>query len=140
MTIDLTKLKVGDTVKFRCGGQSIANMVEKSTVSDSFFIGFYDNSSGVSYNKAGDYTVCESPFDIIEVIPLVVPFDWSTVKRGMAFKLSGSVNDIYHYLTDTLNVNSSFKVFEDKYSMLTSVTTFHISNMIRAPEYDLKDV
>lgn len=80
--VDLSKLKAGDTVHFRCGGSLVVE--EQESKSETVKIKFkgYDRYTGFFLNGKQDlYYVC-SPFDIIRVEPA---FRWEDVRPGMAF-------------------------------------------------------
>ena len=69
MTIDLSKLKAGDTVEFRCGGKAIVSDVH----SDGLFHLIFDNNERLSYFNDGDYCGNSvSLFDIIAIHPAKV--------------------------------------------------------------------
>lgn len=83
--VDLTKLKAGDTVEFRCGGKAV---VEKCVmfpdIENVVNITFKGDPTCRGYHQHGDYHYPrKSVIDIINIIPK--PFDWKDVKPGMAF-------------------------------------------------------
>jgi len=81
--IDLSTLKKGDTVKFRCGGEYLLKheLIKNHELTVIRFGGL-----SINYKKNGDvYGENENHiFDIIEIIP--TPFDWDNVEQGMAFR------------------------------------------------------
>ena len=76
MTIDLSKLKAGDTVEFRCGGKAIVTDVSF----DGLFYLFFGNNVSFCYFRNGDYCgdrvsafdIRVSLFDIIAIHPAKV--------------------------------------------------------------------
>lgn len=94
MLVDLSKAKAGDTVKLRCGGSTpIVKITSNGGTYTVQYQGRWSNlhrqdgrrvaTTSEAFNGK---TPHETPFDITEVIPAPVQFDWSTVARGMCFK------------------------------------------------------
>jgi len=136
MTVDLNKLKVGYTVKFRCGGEAVIEKIKPMrhySVFLLFFEGFDGLSKNYSLNGKSSYT--DSPFDIIEIIPKA--FDWKDIKWGMAFKDldSEDYNHTLHYV-GTCPKDKTLHVFSGKYS-----TTGYTKDdgLTRTPEHDIKE-
>jgi hypothetical protein len=82
MTLEekLKSIKVGDTVRLRCGGEVVVTHI----------CNLYKDihTDGMFWFKDGSRSQTQSPFDIIDVIP--APFGWDTVKQGMGFKRIGT--------------------------------------------------
>jgi hypothetical protein len=106
MTVDLSKLKKGDEVEFRCGGKAVVDSVAdaKNPHLDKEirfggslyeYMDYYNN--GVRFRhylgKLGGEQ--RSPFDIIAIHKK--PFDWDTVEAGMAFTCETYAR-IMHYV------------------------------------------
>ena len=91
--VDLSKVKEGDTVYFRCGGKGIVSRIEDSYRFDGIvFISIDGYSNGLHYSPDGMmFSVIKKgqlsgPFDITHVEPSKKPeFDWDDVKVGQAF-------------------------------------------------------
>lgn len=73
MTVDLRKLRVGDTVKFRCGGEVLV-MGVACGVSGLFGVALGKYSCDTTYCVNGVVSGVSNVFDIVEIIPK--PFDW----------------------------------------------------------------
>ena len=135
MIVDLGKLEVGHTVKFRNGGEDIVARMEDSrnvTWITIWFEGYSDDSCRISRSKSGAvFGAKEQPFDIIEVIPK--PFDWKDVKRGMAFRYR---DNIVYYIAPNLNYQR-WSVFETPGDP-NCYNGFANSSLTRTPEYDKK--
>lgn len=130
MTVDLSELKSGDTVHFRCGGSAEIKEVIKCIGAGYNLI--FDDIQYVhtSWDIDGTKQCSQKIFDIIRIEPK--PFDWSEVKRGMAFE---HVNkSVYRYIGDSL-ISYDYAVLE----LLGSSSSFvaNKKNLTRAPEYDL---
>lgn len=82
MTVDLTKLKAGDSVRILDSVLDVENIVDYR--SSSFELTFKNHETKMEYYKDGQYFVNPSIMDILEIIP--APFDWSKVKQGDAFE------------------------------------------------------
>lgn len=90
MTVDLSKAKKGDKVKFRCGGEAAISVHDEG---GKLYFDDYCWGNGVPYLSDGrmgrlkdthnHWDAEQHPFDIIAIEP--APFDWSTVKAGMGF-------------------------------------------------------
>lgn len=89
MTVDLSKVKAGQIVHFRCGGSAKINLAQYTY--QKYVCHFendnchyvYNNCHHV-YNVNGTKSDDISPFDIIRIEDPT--FDWKDVKPGMAFK------------------------------------------------------
>ena len=88
MTVDLSAVKAGDTVKFRCGGKAVVKSIGYST--GSYEIEFDGCTIDSWFNDGSFYgNPKKHSIDIIEIIP--APFDWSDVKQGMGFIVNGNI-------------------------------------------------
>lgn len=92
-TVDLTKAKKGDKVKFRCGGEAV---IADCDCSDDFREILFDGCADtLIYDKMNRAYWCTGhcPLDIIAIEPAPEPeFDWSTVKPGMGFISLGGLS------------------------------------------------
>ncbi len=101
--VDLTKLKAGDTVKFRCGGEAVVNIItddEKAFFNCPFgilFEGMGIHLQPATYTKNGKmYSSLSTPFDIVEITP--VRFNWDDIKVGMCFHWEGSPDKTAYFI------------------------------------------
>ena len=81
--VDLSKLKEGDTVGFRCGGAAEVEEVGGTSVRHLKSVCFSDGCFEY-YSDSGEMSRACRAFDIVEIIP--APFDWAGVRPGMAFE------------------------------------------------------
>ena len=136
--IDLSTLKKGDKVKFRCGGEVVVEDIrdEKSAI---VYILASNTSEYMGYFTNGFYFYDRTtPFDIIEIIP--APFDWNTIEHGMAFNYKGVAADgIVYYIGQHLT-DKSRVVVECRYTngLHTIYDGVAIKNLTRAPENDIE--
>lgn len=82
---DLTTLRAGDSVHFRCGGSAIASSHSGQKPGGYIKVSF-DGGDVCSHKFTPEGKFNGSylhPFDIISIEPK--PFDWSEVKPGMCF-------------------------------------------------------
>ena len=107
MTIDFSKTNEGDKVKFKSGGEAIVEAIMgKKKYHGTYELRFqgYDGDFKYSPNgKTGAIPSGLSPFDIVEIIEK--PFDWNTVKNGMAFEyiIDGNPEPgLYYYIAPCL--------------------------------------
>lgn len=134
MTIDLSKLKVGDTVRFRCGGDAVVLDVEnKCGVSDIIFSGC---TGRLGYYYDGSFYKDEThAIDITEIIEK--PFDWADVENGQAFRYKDCV---WHYIgknpSPTTRHTHVFKDLET--GTIVQATQKMRTKMTRYPEGDLQ--
>tara|TARA_R110000851_G_C12907756_1_gene548909 strand:- start:354 stop:779 length:426 start_codon:yes stop_codon:yes gene_type:complete len=130
----LSNLKKGDIVKYRSGGESVVDSIKGGTIGKAVDVFFDGLKHSVCYHLSGNYFYDEKlPFDIIEVIP--APFDWSTVKNGMAFQTYGK-SDTFVYIG--LNA-SGLHLFENVCCHVTFgryLTKTNLKNLIRFPDGD----
>ena len=88
MTVDLSKLKAGDTVHFRCGGSAEIEQIELTEYTPYVHISLKGSThGGLMWFRNGRFDEEDSstdPFDIIRMEPK--PFNWKDAKPGMAFK------------------------------------------------------
>lgn len=114
MTIDLSKAKSGDKVKFRCGGEAVVTRSEPSErISNGWFLTFDGSTeNGKTYRRDGtpDRSINiehPCPFDIVEIVPK--PFYWADAKPGMAFCTPwktgalGRSRTVVYYLDDCVD-------------------------------------
>lgn len=85
MSVDLSKARKGDKVRFRCGGGAvIAEIHPTGTAANSYRARFDISEIDYFYSPAGLWTRTDTTvFDIIAIEP--APFDWKDVRPGMAF-------------------------------------------------------
>jgi len=135
--IDLNKVKEGDAVKFRCGGEAVVREINKPG-SNSYVVRFNDyedyasslfQPNGVKHNRS----IFTTPFDIIEIIP--APFDWADVKAGMAFE--NEAGEIYYFRC--LDFESDTFVIASTHNIKASSVSFCCkSGITRSPEHDIE--
>ena len=123
--VDYSKIRAGDTVKFRCGGSAV--------VQEGYFFGhaaklkFAGSDDSIHYDLTHHRT---SVFDVVEVIPK--PFEWKDLKPGMAFKYREQT--VYYCFSDNRGTRH--------YSM----ESFSCPQIIypdigdRVPQYDVKGI
>lgn len=111
--MDLNYIQADDFVYFRCGGTRVrVSSISKDVEQKKFMICLVDKIDGVNVNYCQSYhrngcantkssDVCLTPFDIVRFD--VAPFNWSTVKAGMAFK-NNIYSPIYYIGMDTNGV------------------------------------
>jgi hypothetical protein len=100
--VDLSKARKGDTVHFRCGGSAVL-LSFRTGGGEYACIEFQDYQDGAWSYKINGLWGCSNsdyPFDIIAIEP--APFDWSTVKPGMAFKHALTDKAIHHFIGKSL--------------------------------------
>ena len=73
MTVDLTKLKAGDTVDLRCGGKCIVHVVESGGLKPFTHRVGLDECSAHSYKENGDWGYSPTILDIIAIHPAPEP-------------------------------------------------------------------
>jgi len=133
MIVDLSKLEIGQTVKFRCGGEAVVERTENHanvTWFTIWFEGYIGDDSRISRSRSGlVFGKARHPFDIIEITPNL--FDWKYAKRGMAFRYLGK---IVYYVAPHLNINL-WSVFETPGDSRCYNGIAH-SVLTRVPEYD----
>jgi len=139
--IDLSKLEVGDTVKFRCGGEEKVMCIRAclssgANHSKAFNLSFnVSNKDITTFEIDGECQLYRSFLDIIEIIPK--PFDWKDVKQGMAFVMqSGKYRHIF-----VAKDHRGFYVFETPdFNKLAYVGIMDdaLQDLTRSPENDIK--
>ena len=82
MTVDLTKLKAGDSVRILDSVLEVEEIVDYR--GNSFELTFKNHETKMEYYKDGQYFKNPSIMDILEIIP--APFDWGKVEQGDAFE------------------------------------------------------
>lgn len=132
MTVDLSKARAGEKVRFRCGGEAkILFVIEPNFFRLSMVGGF----TAVRYGENG--SSCDSSLlDIIEIIP--ASFDWKTVKPGMAFKYDHGMvtpGKLVHFVGWHLECNKTAVVAEDHGG--APYDGVPISHLVRDPEHDI---
>jgi len=135
MTVDLSKLKAGYTVKFRCGGEAVVYTNHNGRIL------FFDknNDDYVEYSEGGFIGLDkEHPFDIIEIIPAA--FDWDTVKYKDAFiKGYGSPGPVYFLCHDPADrPNAYVGDLVTKGNCLYNVRSVEKHELTRAHEHDIE--
>lgn len=93
MTVDLTKLKAGDSVRILDSVLEVEEIVDYR--GNSFELTFKNHETKMEYYKDGQYFKNPSITDILEIIP--APFDWNKVEQGDAFKKPNG--DIRYFLS-----------------------------------------
>lgn len=86
MTPDLSKLKPGDTVHFRCGGSAVVGDISGLNDGDFYlwFVGFKGLNAQTFRNDGTFYgQPKQTPFDIIRIESA---FRWEDVRPGSAFQ------------------------------------------------------
>lgn len=120
MTVDLTKLKAGDSVKLRCG---VVLKIERDTKPHAVgtYVDFKGGEQMLYYflHNAGLDAHLTTPFDILEIIH--TPFDWDKVEQGDAFE-NGDKEVVYFVAHDFLDVN--FALMGEVYDNKLAATTF----------------
>ena len=135
--IDISTLQPGDTVHFRFGGCAVVDRAG-SDYADSrccyiSLEGYETEKLKLWYSRNGFYFYRASPFDIIRIER--APFDWDTVKQGMAFK--NGAGKVYIYIAPNIHVTKDmyphlfWSELDFKY-----VDAIFPSALTRAPEYD----
>lgn len=133
MTVDLSKARKGDKVRFRCGGEF--TITGKSGEGRLVSISLNDGV-GADWYCDGRYLSHEDrPFDIVQIIP--APFDWKDVRPGMGFR-HPTFKTIWYYVGKNVSrhgVSTCSHVFReneaDKYNWFGEA-------MERAPEHDIE--
>ena len=94
MTVDLTKLKKGDTVKFRCGGEAVVEWVDDRVKFVNYSFSFeYDPNDG-RYNHGSVHLI-----DIIEIIPAKVESEVEKVIADCGPCTFAFTDDAQDYMT-----------------------------------------
>jgi len=145
MTIDFSKMNEGDTVKFKSGGEVIIRRIlGKKQYHGSYILTFEGCAQNFEYRPNGTIIFSaadNSPFDIVEIIPK--PFDWDTLKNGMAFEyITGAdpepKSGLYYYIAPCLNYKNNHW-FSSEHKQRTARTwSLPASYLKRMPEHDLK--
>lgn len=139
MTLDLSKARVGDTVKFRCGGEavikSIFNMYPDGGNPYKYQIHFEGDTypDEKMYQTGGTRrgTGVVTQLDIVDHV--VKEFDWKDVRAGMAFISVGSSPWIY---IAQHPVKKDQGVFYGTTSDMEH--RLHLTGLTRAPEHDIQ--
>jgi len=134
--VDLRKLKAGDKVKLRCGGEAVVAFTEESGDYTTITLTGSQCELGWHNNGGFDDDNGTDPFDIIAIEPK--PFDWSEVKPGMCFEH----NKDRVYFVGWTNVFKN--AFQERLAAVEHegsnglIFTTHPSNLTRAPEHDIE--
>lgn len=131
-TVDLSKARAGDTVKFRCGGMAVIDeLVWESSVRVTLYPD--NNKVGLEYFDHGRHAHNLQLLDITEVIPAPVAFDWSTARWGMGF-ING-IGSVYIYCGGR-GMATDDPIFYAKGTCdLRPIPT---ASLTRAPEHDVE--
>lgn len=138
MEVDLSKLEAGQTVKFKCGGESVIKSVS-FRYNTEYWLYMSGYSCVVRYEGRSGLCIQSPMLDIIEIIPK--PFDWKDVKPGMAFfdKL-----DVYFYQSgsiikedDIYKWHHNGAKFQQK-GNLGNTRWIAFCHLVRAPEHDIE--
>lgn len=141
---DLSTLKPGDTVHFRCGGSAVVDFCcqQKSyndTEYDSWGIYYKGDEKRhrKTFNKTDGSSEYAQPFDIIRIESA---FRWEDVKPGMAFILpDGSVG---WWIGRGLNAGGSSyghaEVLQTKRPSSIAFDLYVRESLTRAPEHDIE--
>lgn len=142
MTIDLSTLKPGDTVHFRCGGKAVVDFCcqqksDNGTERDSWGIYYKGDEKRhrKTFNKTDGSSEYAQPFDIIRVESA---FRWEDVKPGMAFAhINGE--RLFWYIGPSM-VHNSVHIFADKKPVFCkeNLTFLPEFDLTRAPEHDIE--
>lgn len=140
--VDLSKLKVGYTVKFLCGGQAgIKNVFDCSEHRINLIFKEEPNHK-YNYMLDGSATGTCGPrvFDIIEIIPAA--FDWDTVKPGMAFTPIIECNKEWTtvwFVSPSCDKERIIVTKDNRFEAITGAfSTFDKTDLIRVPEHDIE--
>lgn len=133
MIVDLSKVKAGDEVEFRCGGKAVVGHIfpqgsDYDELHD-FYYGFVFVDNLLCFRKDGRHYGVNSPFDIVRITPKA--FDWANAKPGMAFT-ELSTGYVLYMVDDYTNAYG----FAKRSVVLDKITAS--VNLKRAPEYDIK--
>ena len=148
--VDLSKLKEGDTVKFRCGGEAVVKVIDNTergiyryglTYEDAFMTATFSEGDRYQVNGSFQGTAVKHPFDIVEVIP--APFNWADVKPGMCF--TGPYDDSLYYFIGRDPIDPNAHVFTEKDGRTISKASYiydsyntSLKQFVRAPEHDIE--
>jgi len=144
MTVDLSKLKAGDTVHFRCGGSAEVKTVKVLALMCPVEIELKGSTHGsLMWFKNGCFDEEDSstdPFDIIRIEPK--PFDWKDAKPGMGFYRNGDKRRIPNiYIGPNFGsvgqagYGTFFRMPKNEAS---SYKLYSLSDLTRAPEFDIE--
>lgn len=137
MNVNLKDLNIGDTVTFRGGGKAEVRGVKESQygnypyninfTKDPFYV-------GDSFTKYGKLVRSrEHPLDIVKIIPK--PFDFDTVKQGMAFK-SPMYGTVYYIANDPTE-STCFIASQETENIEPDDLIIVTKEAIRLPEEDI---
>lgn len=133
--IDLSKLKAGDTVKFRCGGKAVVKSIDYRY--RQYSIVFEDEEDSWDYHFGGFFIPSEPCLiDIIEIIPK--PFDWSDAKPGMAFEQGRDKILVYFLGYHPVKPFRLFFIGEEAITAESFSVKAASDQLTRAPEHDIE--
>ncbi len=127
--VDLLKAKIGDIAHFKCGGS--AKIIKVAPTMMAFNLTSVDSIEWWSHEFLSQVS---SPFEITRIE--VPPFDWTTVKPGMAFHSDG---ELYIFIGNQMlisNGNDLCGIFQST-SCTSNIRNIHRNHVIRAPEHDI---
>lgn len=128
--VDLSKLKAGDTVYFRCGGSAVVESICPAPMPNTLhkirFVGYKDTHF---------FGEDEDGNGLLQVIRVESAFRWEDVKPGMGFRF-GNDTDVVIYIGPSLISPKKTGVFWDR--TLGKYCTINHSNLTPAPEHDIE--
>lgn len=141
--VDLSKLKAGDKVKFRCGGEAVVESVIDNFSKEA---GWYEvKFEGFKWREeyhpdgfVGGTGFDEAIGDIIAIEPK--PFDWSEVRPGMAFNQRQGLRKTLVYFLGYHPVKP-FRLFfigEEAITAESFSVKAALDQLTRAPEHDIE--
>lgn len=153
--VDLSNLKAGDTVHFRCGGKAEILTVRIKEPERSYKYGVILKNStneGIRYDvldPVGFYQIggtlrgtnVEDPLDIIRVEPA---FRWEDVKPGMAFVMTNKKlsEEVWFYLCPTTQPKIFLATTDRALGAYGAIegtfSSWGIHDVIPAPEHDIE--
>lgn len=112
MTVDISKIKAGDTVEIVIDEAGIARFRE-------FQPAFFYSHEIIAHKPK--------------------PFDWKDARPGMAFKLYGSNRIVWYIAPDFTGRKGGYHLFtlESSFADLEDIGFYSQFDAIRAPEHDL---
>ncbi len=142
--VNVSQSKKGDSVIFRCGGR--AEIAEKVDINGLKLVGYaapiLDGyfSPNHWYNDGKFSREGSHPLDIIAIEP--APFDWATVKPGMAFDKPQRAGTLWYIGPDPVDENYAvFGTYRPTGGGFWGDLTFYKKiSLARAPEKDVKVV
>lgn len=137
MTVDLTKLKAGDTVHFRCGGSAVVESHPRWYCHGAQWLMF--NGKERQFDNNGNYWIGshdgKDPFDIIRIEPKA--FDWDEVKAGMGFMYDERPVRYMGHHPEVKDMCCCYFI-PNKAHESCQLGWFFKDHLTRAPEHDLE--